>query len=83
MIEVLKEFWNSTGIKEIVCGNWQNAVMILIAFILMYLAIFKKFEPYLLIPIAFGMFLSNFPLANLMSPPTIADGKVTEAGGLI
>lgn len=46
--------------------NWQNIVMMLISFILMYLAIVKKFEPLLLLPISFGMFLANIPLADLM-----------------
>ena len=41
--------------------------MILIAFVLLYLAIKKQFEPLLLLPIAFGMFLANLPLAGLMN----------------
>ncbi len=45
-------------------GNWQNYVMLLISFILMYLAVVKKFEPMLLLPIAFGMFLINIPGAE-------------------
>jgi oxaloacetate decarboxylase beta subunit len=47
--------------------TWQNAVMILISFVLLYLAIVKKFEPLLLLPIAFGMFLANLPLAGVMA----------------
>ena len=42
-------------------GSWENYVMLLISFVLMYLAIVKKFEPLLLLPIAFGMFLINLP----------------------
>ncbi|MBE7089115.1 MAG: sodium ion-translocating decarboxylase subunit beta [Clostridiales bacterium] len=45
-------------------GSWQNYVMLLISFILFYLAIVKKFEPMLLLPIAFGMFLINIPGAE-------------------
>ena len=45
-------------------GNWQNYVMIIVSFVLMYLAIVKKFEPMLLLPIAFGMFLINIPGAE-------------------
>ena len=45
-------------------GDWQNYVMLLISFVLMYLAIVKKFEPMLLLPIAFGMFLINIPGAE-------------------
>ena len=46
--------------------TWQNCVMFLVPFILLYLAIKKQFEPLLLLPIAFGMMLSNLPQANLM-----------------
>lgn len=46
--------------------TWQNGVMFIISFVLVYLAIAKKFEPLLLLPIAFGMFLTNLPIANLM-----------------
>ena len=45
-------------------GTWQNYVMLLISFVLMYLAIVKKYEPLLLLPIAFGMFLINIPGAE-------------------
>ena len=47
--------------------SWQNAVMLILSFILLYLAIVKKFEPLLLLPIAFGMFLSNLPDAGTFS----------------
>lgn len=46
--------------------TWQEAVMIIVSCVLVYLAIVKKFEPLLLLPIAFGMFLANLPLAGLM-----------------
>ena len=45
--------------------NWKNLVMIAIACFLLYLAIVKKFEPLLLLPIAFGMLLTNLPGAGL------------------
>ena len=45
--------------------GWLNLVMILLSFVLLYLGIKKEFEPLLLVPIAFGMFLANLPLANL------------------
>ena len=50
--------------------TWQSGVMLLISFVLIYLAIVKKFEPLLLLPIAFGMFLANLPLAGLMTEAT-------------
>jgi oxaloacetate decarboxylase beta subunit len=46
-------------------GGWRYLIMIAISFILIYLAIAKGFEPLLLLPIAFGMFLANLPVANL------------------
>jgi len=58
--------------------TWQHLLMILIACVFIYLAIGKKFEPLLLLPISFGMLLANLPLANLMGAPT---GE--EAGGLL
>ena len=44
----------------------RNLIMILIAFVLLYMGIAKKFEPLLLVPIAFGMLLANLPNANIM-----------------
>ena len=45
---------------------WKSLAMILIAFVLLYMGIAKKFEPLLLVPIAFGMLLANLPNANIM-----------------
>ena len=56
--EMLTNLWESSGLAS---GQWQNYVMLLVSFVLMYLAIVKKFEPLLLLPIAFGMFLINLP----------------------
>ena len=63
MVDVLIDFWNSTGIANM---SWEHAVMIGISCVLLYLAIGKKFEPLLLVPIAFGMLLTNLPLAGMM-----------------
>ena len=49
--------------------GWKFAVMILVALGLLYLAIAKKFEPLLLLPIAFGMLLANLPLSGVMNSP--------------
>ncbi len=59
--EMFRKLWESTGIYN---GEWQNYVMILVSFVLFYLAIVKKFEPLLLLPIAFGMFFINLPGAR-------------------
>ncbi|MCI6373976.1 MAG: sodium ion-translocating decarboxylase subunit beta [Clostridiales bacterium] len=58
-----------SGLYDMVTGNWKSGVMILIAFLLLYLAIVKQFEPLLLMPIAFGMLLTNLPLAGIMDEP--------------
>lgn len=50
--------------------TWQEGVMFLVSFILLYLAIKKQFEPLLLLPIAFGMMLTNLPDAGLMREAT-------------
>ena len=60
---------NDSGIYDIIKGNWKSAVMIFISFGLLYLAIVKQFEPLLLMPIAFGMLLTNLPLAGIMDEP--------------
>lgn len=65
ILKSLNNLWKSTGINDLITNfttyGWQNLVMILIACVLFYLAIVKKFEPLLLLPIAFGMFIVNIP----------------------
>ena len=67
--EVLLNLWNKSGFAALFAGfgdgGWQNLVMIIIACVLLYLAIVKKFEPLLLCGIAFGCLLSNLPSAGL------------------
>ena len=76
LTDALSNLIESSGFTAL---NWQYCVMIAISLILIYLAVVKKFEPLLLLPIAFGMLLANLPLNGLMSGPA-ADG---EAGGLL
>ena len=59
--EIFVDLWKNSGLAN---GEWENYVMLLISFVLFYLAIVKKFEPLLLLPIAFGMFLINLPGAH-------------------
>ena len=47
-------------------GTWLNYALMLVSFVLMYLAIVKNYEPLLLLPIAFGMFLANLPMGGMM-----------------
>lgn len=66
MGQALTNFWLDTGFANIQ-GN--QLIMILISFVLLYLAIKKGFEPLLLVPIAFGMLLTNLPVAGVMGSP--------------
>lgn len=65
--EVLKGLWEMSGFASL---QWQNLVMLGVAGIFLVLAIWKKFEPLLLVPIAFGMILANLPGANMMLDTT-------------
>ena len=64
---ILGKLWGNSGFAAIITGfvsnnGWQNLVMLAIACVLLYLGIVKKFEPLLLVGIAFGCLLSNLPL---------------------
>ena len=74
MIDGLVSFLGSTGIALF---DWRQLVMIVIACVLLYLALVKEFEPLLLIPIAFGMLLSN-----LFGSTIFNEAHGTEAAGL-
>ncbi len=67
ILNILKGIWESSGFALL---EWQNLVMILVGVVFLYLAIVKKFEPLLLVPIAFGILLANMPGAGLMDDPT-------------
>ena len=67
MLETVKNFLSTTGIARLFENTdwWQTAIMFVIAFVLVYLAIVKQFEPLLLLPIAIGMLLTNLPGAGM------------------
>ena len=68
IVEVLLGLWESSGLGALFTGaaTWRNIVMMLVAFVFLYLAIAKKFEPLLLVPIAFGILLANLPGSEIM-----------------
>ena len=68
MYEAFADFISSMGIFSLTFGH---ILMIGIACLLLYLAIVKGFEPLLLVPIAFGVLLTNLPLADMMAPPIL------------
>ena len=72
MLETITNFLQQTGFSML--NNWQVIVMLVIACVLSYLAIVKKFEPLLLLPIAFGMLLTNLPGADMYHEELFAAG---------
>ncbi|MBQ5607556.1 MAG: sodium ion-translocating decarboxylase subunit beta [Oscillospiraceae bacterium] len=97
--EILLNLWNQSGFAQLFAGfgdgGWQNLVMIIIACVLLYLGIVKKFEPLLLVGIAFGCLLTNLPGAGLYhqelwdsfmnpdSPLFHSYGAIMREGGLL
>ena len=64
-MEALLTLWQSTGIANV---TWRELLMLLVGVGLIYLAIAKRFEPLLLLPIGFGAILSNIPVAGMAGP---------------
>lgn len=78
-LDALAELWRTTGIYGFLqAGGWGNVVMIGVGLLLVWLAIRKRFEPLLLLPIGIGAVLSNIPFAGLASQTvrTVEDGQV-------
>jgi sodium ion-translocating decarboxylase beta subunit len=83
MSQAFINFLSSTGFAAI---TYQQIIMLLISFVLLFLAIRKGFEPLLLVPIAFGMLLTNLPLSGIMSGPiveTVSGGHGFIAGTVV
>lgn len=75
MLDKITIFLQSTGYLNL---TFAQIIMVIISFILLYLAVVKEYEPLLLVPISFGMLLANLPLGGLMAAP--ANGEI---GGLL
>lgn len=81
-LNTLQGLWESSGIRAFFVNdagifNWQALLMIGISFFLVYLAIVKGFEPLLLLPIAFGMFLTNLPMTEMFHMEYFVDPSGT------
>ena len=80
ILQSIGSFFSQSGFYHLyntfMDGGWKTVVMLLISFVLLYLAIVKKFEPLLLLPIAFGMLLTNLPIADLYHPEFFANGEI-------
>ena len=90
MLDSIINFLNSTGVAKLLQseGWWKNLIMIAVAGVLVYLAIVKKFEPLLLLPIAIGMLLTNLPGSTLFHldffiQPEINYGQILHDGGFL
>ncbi|MBQ4346712.1 MAG: sodium ion-translocating decarboxylase subunit beta [Oscillospiraceae bacterium] len=87
----MKGLWLDSGLSALFMdftdGGWKNLVMICVALFCMWLAIAKGFEPLLLLPISFGMLLTNLPYAEMYHPELwtgeIDFGNVLHDGGLL
>ncbi len=75
-MEAIMNFIQETGFYRIATGDWKVLIMMVISFVLLYLAIVKKFEPLLLLPIAFGMLITNLPGAGMYHEILFAGGHV-------
>ena len=75
-MEAIMNFIQATGFYQIATGDWKVLIMLLVSFVLLYLAIVKKFEPLLLLPIAFGMLITNLPGAEMYHEILFAGGHV-------
>ena len=76
-MEAIANFLTSTGFYQFFQGeNWKSAIMLVIACILLFLGIVKKFEPLLLVPIAIGMLVTNLPGAGMFHEILFAGGHV-------
>lgn len=81
-LSTIGELWSQSGFANM---TWQSGLMILISFVFMFLAIKKGFEPLLLLPIAFGMLLTNLPGADMYHPELfdISGGKELDFGRIL
>ena len=77
-LDTLKDLWFQSGLYAL---GIKDILMILLSFLFMYLAIAKQFEPLLLLPIAFGMLLTNLPFAEMYHPELFSG--LNEAGDYV
>ena len=83
IVKTLSNLWETSGLANF---TWQNAVMLVLACVFLYLGIKKQFEPLLLVGIAFGMLLTNLPMlkdsSDILYHPEMWTGEEAVAGGV-
>ena len=83
MEEILNNIYQMTAFSDIIAANGTYLVMYLLAFVLLYLGIVKHFEPLLLIPIAFGVLIANFPGGDMGVYQADEAGRIVNAEGKV
>ena len=83
MEEILNNIYQMTAFSDIIAANGTYLVMYLLAFVLLYLGIVKHFEPLLLIPIAFGVLIANFPGGDMGVYQADEAGRIVDASGKV
>ena len=81
MEEILNNLYQMTAFSDIIASNGTYLIMYLLAFVLLYLGIVKHFEPLLLIPIAFGVLIANFPGGDMGVYQADEAGCIRDAAG--
>ena len=81
MEQILENLYHMTAFSDIIASNGQYLIMYLLAFVLLYLGIVKHFEPLLLIPIAFGVLIANFPGGDMGVYQADEAGCIRDAAG--
>ena len=83
MEEILNNVYQMTAFSDIIAANGTYLIMYLLAFVLLYLGIVKHFEPLLLIPIAFGVLIANFPGGDMGVYQADEAGRIVNAEGKV
>ena len=83
MEEILTNLYQMTAFSDIIESNGTYIIMYLLAFVLLYLGIVKHFEPLLLIPIAFGVLIANFPGGEMGVYQADETGRIVDASGKV
>ena len=83
MEQIFENLYQMTAFSDIVASNGTYLIMYLLAFVLLYLGIVKHFEPLLLIPIAFGVLIANFPGGDMGVYQADEAGRIVDASGKV
>ena len=83
MEEILNNVYQMTAFSDIIAANGTYLIMYLLAFVLLYLGIVKHFEPLLLIPIAFGVLIANFPGGDMGVYQADEAGRIINSEGKV